>query len=124
MMKHCILISGSTIALDTKLVTELKKIAAVVTNLDNNNVESFIENTRIDVILFEILNKKLSEIEMIKTIKSRYPRVEIILINGEGNQDLIAKAFKYGARDAFRKPYKIALIVERVNAILRSKLKS
>jgi len=124
MMKHCILISGSTIALDTKLVTELQKIAAVVTNLDNNNVESFIENTRIDVILFEILNKKLSEIEMIKTIKSRYPRVEIILINGEGNQDLIAKAFKYGARDAFRKPYKIALIVERVNAILRSKLKS
>ena len=124
MMKHCILISGSTIALDTKLVTELQKIAAVVTNLDNSNVESFIENTQVDLILLEIFNKKRSEIEMIKTIKNRYPRVEIILINGEGNQDLIAKAFKYGARDAFRKPYKIALIVERVNAILRSKLKS
>ena len=124
MMKHCILISGSTIALDTKLVTELKKIAAVVTNLDNSNVESFIENTQVDLILLEILNERHSEIEMTKTIKSRYPRVEIILINGEGNQDLIAKAFKYGARDAFRKPYKIALIVERVNAILRSKLKS
>ena len=124
MMKHCILISGSTIALDTKLVTELQKIAAVVTNLDNSNVESFIENTQVDLILLEILNERHSEIEMTKTIKSRYPRVEIILINGEGNQDLIAKAFKYGARDAFRKPYKIALIVERVNAILRSKLKS
>ena len=124
MMKHCILISGSTIALDTKLVTELQKVAAVVTNLDNSNVESFIENTQVDLILLEIFNKKRSEIEMIKTIKNRYPRVEIILINGEGNQDLIAKAFKYGARDAFRKPYKIALIVERVNAVLRSKLKS
>ena len=123
MMKHCILISGSTIALDTKLVTELQKIAAVVTNLDNSNVESFIENTQVDLILLEILNERHSEIEMTKTIKSRYPRVEIILINGEGNQDLIAKAFKYGARDAFRKPYKIALIVERVNAILKEKPK-
>ena len=121
MMKHCILISGSTIALDTKLVTELQKIAAVVTNLDNSNVESFIENTQVDLILLEIFNKKRSEIEMIKTIKNRYPRVEIILINGEGNQDLMAEAFKYGARDAFRKPYKTALIVERVDALLRHK---
>jgi len=121
MMKNCILISGSTTAIDTKLVSELQKTATVLTNLDNSNIESIIESTRVDIILLEISKENCSEIEIIKNIKSQYPDIEIILINGGRDRALMAKAFKNGVKDAFRMPYKIALIVERVNALLRYK---
>ena len=38
-----------------------------------------------------------------------------------GNSNLIVKAFQYGVKDAFRKPYKYDLIEERVRVLLNIK---
>ena len=119
MMKHCIIISGPTIANDDRLSNELQKNAVVLKNKDNTRIASIIANTKVDLILFEVFNENRSEIEIIKNVKSQHPDIEIILIDGERDRDVLAKAFKYGAKDAFRKPYKCALIVERVNVLLR-----
>ena len=48
----------------------------------------------------------------------QFPDTVIIVVDGDQNRDVIAKAFSYGAKDAFRIPYKRALIVERVQALL------
>lgn len=120
-MKQCILISGPTIALDVELVSQLQKTATVLTNLENGKIESIIAHSRVDLILLEVEKENRSEIEIIKNIKLLYPDIKIIPIGTETDRDLIAKAFEYGARDAFRKPYKIALIVDRVKALLRLK---
>jgi response regulator of citrate/malate metabolism len=88
-------------------------------NTDNRQIESIISEKNVDILLLEVLSQNASEIEMIKTVRNRCPDTEIILIDGDADRDLIATAFSYGIRDAFRKPYNRVLIVERVYALLR-----
>lgn len=117
--KH-ILVSGQTIASDQKLIRKLEKSAIVLTSNNNSQIESILRDNRVDLIILEISNANLHEIEVIKIVKTKFPVTEIILIDGNGDQELIAQAFAHGAKDAFRTPYQISMIVERVNALLRS----
>ncbi|MDR4497544.1 MAG: hypothetical protein MRK02_06425 [Candidatus Scalindua sp.] len=119
MERHCVLVSGPTVASDDKLICELQKNVFTLTNTDNNRIESILMERKVDLILIEISHGSDSEVEIIKKIKSLYPGVQIILINGNGDRELIARAYAYGAKDAFRMTYKTPLIVEMVKAIVR-----
>ncbi|UCE07301.1 MAG: response regulator [bacterium] len=119
MEKYCVMLSGPTITNDDKLVSELQKSVLVLTNSDNGRIESVMQNSRIDLILFEISENNNHDVEMIGNIKNQFPNIPIIVMNGDGNNELMVKAFSYGVIDAFKKPYKHYLIVERVNAIFR-----
>ncbi|MFQ5754101.1 MAG: response regulator transcription factor [bacterium] len=85
-------------------------------NKDNTQIESILSNQNVDLIILEIIKKNASELEMIKKVKITFPKIAIILIDGD--RELMAEAFANGVNDAFRKPYKSSLIVERVNALL------
>lgn len=123
MEKHCVLISGATIVNDDGLVAELQKSVIVLRNSCNSLVKSIIKGTKVDLILFEISKDSNAEVEIIENVKIQCPNIKIILINGNGNREVISKSFSYGANDAFRMPYKRYLVVERVKAIL-NKLQS
>jgi DNA-binding response OmpR family regulator len=69
-------------------------------------------------VLFEISKERSADVDLIMRIKQQFPDTIIIAIDGGRNQEVIAQAFSYGAKDAFRKPYKQALMVERVQALL------
>lgn len=116
MSNSSILVSGPTIAKDEDLVNKLTKIAEVLRNLQNSKIEAILRKHEVDLILVEILKETASELKLIKNIKSGFPSVAIILIDGD--RELMAEAFSYGAKDAFRKPYKSSLVVERVKAVL------
>ena len=118
MAKHCILVSGPTIANDLELIDGLKKLSDVLLNFDNRQIETIITDTVSDIILLELSKNCGFEVEMIKRIVGRFPNIEIVLIDGNGDCELMARAFAYGARDAFRKPYKTDLLLERVLALL------
>lgn len=121
MKKKCVLISGPTIASDQKLGNEIQKYAVVLTNPDNRQLFSILKEEKIELILFEIVKENLADIEFIREAKSNFPDILIILIDGNGNSNLIVKAFQYGVKDAFRKPYKYDLIEERVRVLLNIK---
>ncbi len=116
MSNSSILVSGPTIAKDEDLVNKLTKIAEVLRNLQNSKIEAILRKHEVDLILVEILKETASELKLIENIKSGFPSVAIILIDGD--RELMAEAFSYGVKDAFRKPYKSSLVVERVRAIL------
>jgi len=118
MGKYCVMVAGPTITKDDKLVSELQKNAMVLTNSDNSRIESIIQNNRIDLILFEISGKN-NDVEMIGNIKNQFPNIPIIVMNANGDNEVMIKAFASGVIDAFKKPYKYYLIVERVNALFR-----
>ncbi|UCE04731.1 MAG: hypothetical protein JSW07_14030 [bacterium] len=118
MNKKCVLISGSTIAGDPKLGTEIQKSAIVLKNSDNRQIFSILKNRKVELILFEIIDEYLSDIDLIKDIKTKFPEILILLIDGNGNRNLIGKAFEYGVKDAFKKPYRYDLIEERVKGLL------
>jgi response regulator RpfG family c-di-GMP phosphodiesterase len=54
-------------------------------------------------------------LKIIKRMKNHVPNIVIILIDGHGNRDVIARVFSYGIQDAFRRPYNRVLMVERVD---------
>ena len=116
MSNQHILISGPTITKDEDLVNKLTKIAEVLRNPQNSKIEAILRKHEVDLILVEILKETASELKLIKNIKSDFPSVAIILIDGD--RELMAQAFSYGAKDAFRKPYKTSLVAERVKAVL------
>jgi response regulator of citrate/malate metabolism len=119
MAKNCVLLSGATITQDEKLKEELEEFAIVLTSDDNSQIESILSANKIDLIILEISKANLQEIEVIKVVKTKFLETEIILVDGNGDQELIAQAFVFGVKDAFRKPYKSSLIVERADALLR-----
>lgn len=117
MSNSSILVSGPTIAKDEELVNKLQSIAVVLKNSQNTKIETILKDQKVDLILFEMLEETASELRLIKKIKTGFPNIAIILINGD--REFMAEAFSYGVKDAFRKPYKCSLIAERVNAILQ-----
>ncbi len=116
MSNSSILVSGPTIAKDEDLVNKLTKIAEVLRTSQNSRIEAILKKHEVDLILVEIIKEALSDLKVIKKVKNHFPEVAIILI--DGNRELMAEAFSYGVKDAFRKPYKSSLVVERVKAVL------
>ncbi len=119
MAKNCVLLSGPTIAHDEKLKEELEEFAVVLTSDDNSQIELILSDNNVDLIILEITNANLHEIEVIKIVKAKFPDTEIILVDGDGDQELIAQAFAFGVKDAFRRPYPSALIAERACALIQ-----
>lgn len=118
MKNRCVLMSGRSLSSDETLDRALQKIAVVVKNPENSQVESMMATRPVDLLIFEITKEPPAELELIKRIKKQFPNTVIIVIDGDADREVIAQAFAYGAKDAFRKPYKRALIVERVKALL------
>lgn len=123
MKKRCILISGHSLSFDEELYVALQKIATVLKISDNHWLESVMTHNPVDLVMIEISEENSAELELIKRIKKQFPNTVIILIDGSEDRDVIARAFSYGVKDAFRKPYNYALIVERVQALLSQRLR-
>jgi len=119
MQNHCVLISGPTVAGDNDLEQGLQATAIVLKNAENCRVESTLADRPIDLVLLEFLaNNSFAELKIIQKLKTRYPKLKIVVIADHADREALAEAFACGAQDAFRKPYKTALIVERVKALL------
>jgi PleD family two-component response regulator len=116
--KQCVLISGRSLVNDEELYAALQHIADVVKSSENNRAEAMVVKKSVNLVIFEISKEAPAEAELIKRIKNQFPNIIIILVDGDGDREVIARAFSYGAKDAFRKPYNRALIVERVQALL------
>jgi DNA-binding response OmpR family regulator len=91
----------------------------ILANKDIHRIESILRQQHVDLLLLEITADRPAEVEIIKRIKKQHPAVAILVIDGDGDHDVLIKAFAYGAKDGFRKPYERKLVVERIQAILK-----
>ena len=121
MKNRCILISGHSLACDEMFCAALQKIAEVVKTSENSQIEAIMATRPVDLVIIEISKENPIEVELIKEMKTQYPHTVFILIDGDKNREVIARAFSYGAKDAFRQPYNRALVTERVKALLDRK---
>ena len=81
MKKCCVLISGSTIAGDEELQNALQQSADVIKNSDNSQIESIIKKHKVDLILLEMLKGNGSEIDLIKNLRFKFPKIAIVVID-------------------------------------------
>lgn len=113
-----ILLYGSSIINDDILVSGLKKYARILKHNPCSKILKKIYKGDIDLMVMEISDNNNLEFEILKEFKKNYPCIRILLINGKGNLNILAEAFHLGITDAFKKPYKRELLIERVQALL------
>ncbi len=72
----------------------------------------------IDLALIDIKLPDISGIEVLKEIKLKKPCVPTIIMTAFGNEDVAVKAFRCGARDYVKKPFKYDELVRRIKFCL------
>jgi len=82
-----------------------------------SSVMDVVQKNKIKLLVIEMTKRK-SSIQLIKELKSRFPQLVVLLIDDMNDQQFLASAFQLGVKDAFHKPCKIDLLVERVTALL------
>lgn len=71
----------------------------------------------VNIVILDIKLPEMDGIEVLKKIKTLYPDIEVIMISGHGDMEIVIQAMRYGATDYFAKPFRL---FEIDNAISRT----
>jgi DNA-binding NtrC family response regulator len=58
----------------------------------------------IDILFLDICLPDANGLELLKEYKSRYPKMDVIVISGQGDMDSVIQAMRLGVLDFLRKP--------------------
>ena len=73
----------------------------------------------VDLVILDVLLPNIGGIDVLKSIKSDFPEIEVIVISGHANIDIAVRAVKLGAFDFMEKP----LSMEKIINLVRNALK-
>jgi DNA-binding NtrC family response regulator len=76
----------------------------------------------VDILISDVLMPEMNGLDFLKDIKSLYPYVEVIMITGHGDMDMVIEAMHLGAVDFIKKPFSfvdIQMAIERTSKYLR-----
>jgi two-component system, response regulator YesN len=113
---------GVLIVDDEKMVRSflraaLEQTAHVVEAEDGERATAFLaERSRPDITLV-LLDHRLprqSGLEVLRTMKERWPWISIVLLTGFGSEDLAVEALRAGASDYLKKPVQLDLLMRTV----------
>jgi DNA-binding NtrC family response regulator len=88
--------------------------------LARNGVEGLkgLEEGPFDLVLTDLKMPDMDGIEVLRTIKERWPAVEVIIITGYQTVDTAVKAIKLGAFDYIEKPFTPDALITAVSKAL------
>ena len=72
-----------------------------------------------DLVLLDIWLPGMDGIEVLKTLKSHHPEIEVLIMSGHGTIDTAVKATKLGAYDFIEKPFSMDHLTQSVENVLR-----
>jgi DNA-binding NtrC family response regulator len=76
----------------------------------------------IDILISDVLMPEMTGLDLLKKVKTSYPYVEVIMITGHGDMDMVIEAIHLGAVDFIKKPFSfldIQLAIQRTGNFLR-----
>ena len=73
----------------------------------------------IDLILLDIMLPGLSGFEVCESLRVERPNVPILMLTARGSEDDVLRGFQCGADDYVTKPFSLAQLLARVEALLR-----
>ncbi len=76
-----------------------------------------LEKQNFDVLLLDIRLPKMDGLEVLRKVRLRVPRPEVIMITGYGDIQTAVESMKLGARDYITKPFKLAELQALVTQI-------
>ena len=108
--------------LNKTLTERLTKIGDCVDNcFDGEDALYYIENTRYDGIVLDIMMPKMNGIELLKTIRERKNLIPVLLLTAKDTDEDIVAGLDAGANDYLTKPFSFEVLCARIRAMLRIK---
>lgn len=77
-----------------------------------------------DLILLDIWLPGMDGIEVLKTVKTYHPEIEVLIMSGHGTIDTAVQATKLGAFDFIEKPFSLDQLTESVESVFKEKKKN
>lgn len=106
---------GAELSRNQALLEELKARHFIIQHSDHF-LEELVENVTLTVV--EFTESAIADLSWLKKMKSEYPSVKFIVVDGDHSPDTVALAFCYGAADFFKKPLNEHLLSERIAALV------
>ena len=75
----------------------------------------------VDLILSDMKMADVDGLELLRQVRKKYPRTEVVLLTGYGTVEKAVEAMKEGAYDFITKPFKRAVILKTVERALEKK---
>ena len=72
-----------------------------------------------DLLLLDIWLPGMDGIEVLKTVKTYHPNIEVLIMSGHGTIDTAVKATKLGAFDFIEKPFSMDHLIQSVNSVFK-----
>lgn len=74
-----------------------------------------------DLVLLDIWLPGMDGIEVLKTVKTYHPEIEVLIMSGHGTIDTAVQATKLGAFDFIEKPFSLDQLTESVENVFKEK---
>ncbi len=74
-----------------------------------------------DLVLLDIWLPGMDGIEVLKTVKTYHPEIEVLIMSGHGTIDTAVQATKLGAFDFIEKPFSLDQLTESVENVFKHK---
>jgi DNA-binding NtrC family response regulator len=98
---------------DEKIVGDMAKLSleqegySVETFLNAEPALKRLETEKFDVVVTDYKMKGIDGMEVLRTVKDRYPKTQVIMITAFANLDAAIEALRRDVHDFFPKPVKI-----------------
>jgi two-component system response regulator RegX3 len=72
-----------------------------------------------ELLVLDLMLPGLSGFDVCERVRAQHPRVPILMLTARGAEDDVLRGFRAGADDYVTKPFSLAQLLARVNALLR-----
>ena len=112
---------------DDRVILEL---ASIILRSDGYNVRTagdgilalnLLAEEPFDLVLLDFMMPGKDGLQVLKEIKDYFPDIAVIIFTGMGSENIAVNAMKAGAADYIIKPFRNHDLLERTNAVLRSR---
>jgi DNA-binding response OmpR family regulator len=111
---------------DEKVITKTlehyfaKKKYKMFTAFDGNNAVNILKEGAIDLVLLDIMMPHLNGIEVLKTIRQKYPNTKVIIMTSY-DAKYKQEAERLGVDGFFAKPFGVGALTKRIEEVLKAK---
>ncbi|MBQ6846127.1 MAG: response regulator transcription factor [Oscillospiraceae bacterium] len=108
--------------LNKTLTERLTKIGYTVDNcFDGEDALYYIENTRYDGIILDVMMPKINGFEVLRTMRNNKILTPVLMLTAKDSDEDIINGLDLGANDYLTKPFSFNVLCARLRAMLRLK---
>ena len=112
-----ICLAGARVSNDWSLIQTLKS-QHLVTLIERIHLLSRSSIPAVaDIVVLDCSGNHEQGMQLVPWLKSNFPKLVVVLVNGGLSQEQIASAFRDGVKDYFADPYDVKLLAERVHTL-------